>query len=119
MSGRSIHVWSDDADDVARVSAVCEALGYAVIIEPPSEASMPAPKTLSAAIARMARRHKLTEREQAVCMGILAGKQGREVAADLEVSAATVKWHLHNIHAKTNTASVADLLRLAWGVELR
>lgn len=116
---RLIHVWADDTEDVARVSAICEALGYEVRIEPPSPESMPAPKTLSAAVARLGSRYKLSERERQVCMGILAGKQGREVAADLEVSAQTVKWHLSNIYAKTDTSCAADLLRLAWGVELR
>ena len=44
---------------------------------------------------------------------MLAGRNNDEISKDLEISRATVKWHMHNVFAKTNTGNRESLLRLA------
>jgi hypothetical protein len=44
---------------------------------------------------------------------VLSGKTNEEIGRTLEISRATVKWHMHNIFAKTNTGNRESLLRLA------
>jgi DNA-binding CsgD family transcriptional regulator len=105
-----VRIWVDADDDANRVSAVLEALGYTVLREL-SEGDGPA--RLRWALERLAYRHKLTEREQGILALVLAGRQNSEIARQLGISRATVKWHMHNIFAKTNTAQREGLLRLA------
>jgi DNA-binding CsgD family transcriptional regulator len=61
----------------------------------------------------LARRYKLTTREQEVLKRMLAGRSNKDISNDLEVSRETVKWHMHNIFTKSDTASREDLLCLA------
>jgi DNA-binding CsgD family transcriptional regulator len=105
-----VRIWVDADDDANRVSAVLEALGYTVLREL-SEGDGPA--RLRWALERLAYRHKLTEREQGILALVLAGRQNSEIARQLGISRATVKWHMHNIFAKTNTSQREGLLRLA------
>jgi DNA-binding CsgD family transcriptional regulator len=105
-----VRIWVDRDDDANRVSAVLEALGYTVLREL-EEGDGPA--RLRWAVNRLARRHKLTSREQDILERVLAGRNNDEIGKDLEISRATVKWHMHNIFAKTGTATREGLLRCA------
>ena len=105
-----IRIWVAADEDANRVSAVLEALGYTVLREL-SEGDGPA--RLRWAVNRLATRHKLTAREQDILERVLAGRNNEEIGKDLEISRATVKWHMHNIFAKTNTGNRESLLRLA------
>jgi DNA-binding CsgD family transcriptional regulator len=105
-----VRIWVDRDEDANRVSAVLEALGYTVLREL-EEGDGPA--RLRWAVNRLARRHKLTSREQDILERVLAGRNNDEIGKDLEISRATVKWHMHNIFAKTNTGNRESLLRLA------
>jgi DNA-binding CsgD family transcriptional regulator len=109
-SANEVRIWVDRDDDANRVSAVLEALGYTVLREL-EEGDGPA--RLRWAVNRLARRHKLTPREQDILERVLAGRNNEEIGKDLEISRATVKWHMHNIFAKTNTGNRESLLRLA------
>ena len=42
--------------------------------------------------------NKLTKREQQVLDLILKGKKNKEICAELDLAAGTVKTHLHNIY---------------------
>jgi len=55
----------------------------------------------------------LTEREADVFGAITRGRSAREAARDLAISYNTIKTHLRHIFLKTETASQADLIRLA------
>jgi DNA-binding CsgD family transcriptional regulator len=103
-------IWVDGEDDANRVSAVLEALGYTVLREL-EEGDGPA--RLRWAVSRLSLRHKLTLREQDILERVLAGRNNHEISHELEISRATVKWHMHNIFAKTNTTQREALLRLA------
>lgn len=105
-----VRIWVDADDDANRVSAVLEALGYTVLREL-DEGDGPA--RLRWAINRLSQRHKLTLREQDILERVLAGRSNQEISRELEISRATVKWHMHNIFAKTNTCAREGLLRLA------
>jgi DNA-binding CsgD family transcriptional regulator len=105
-----VRIWVDGDDDANRVSAVLEALGYTVLRELEQGDG---PTRLRWAVSRLVRRHKLTGREQEILERVLAGRHNLEIAGDLEISRATVKWHMHNIFAKTNTGQRESLLRLA------
>jgi DNA-binding CsgD family transcriptional regulator len=105
-----VRIWVDGDDDANRVSAVLEALGYTVLREL-EEGDGPA--RLRWAVNRLSQRHKLTLREQDILERVLAGRSNHEISRDLEISRATVKWHMHNIFAKTNTTHREGLLRLA------
>ncbi len=98
-------------EDAQRVSAVLDALGYLPIREIEHGADR-----VSWAVDVLSRRYKLTLRESEVLERILAGQSGAEIGAALEVCRATVKWHTHNMFAKTNTHNREGLLRLAWQV---
>ena len=109
-SNNEVRIWVTDDDDANRVSAVLEALGYCVLRELEQGDG---PTRLRWAVNRLARRHKLTAREQEILERVLAGRNNEEISKDLEISRATVKWHMHNIFAKSNTGNRESLLRLA------
>lgn len=109
-NANEVRIWVDRDEDANRVSAVLEALGYTVLREL-EEGDGPA--RLRWAVNRLARRHKLTSREQDILERVLAGRNNEDIGGDLEISRATVKWHMHNIFAKTNTGNRESLLRLA------
>lgn len=100
-----------DDEDANRVTAVLEALGYTVIRR--LDADDDAQSRARWAINRLARRYKLTSREHEILERVVAGRSNTEIGADLELTRATVKWHMTNIFAKTQTETREQLLRLA------
>jgi DNA-binding CsgD family transcriptional regulator len=106
-----VRIAVDSDDDANRIAAVLEALGYTVVrdIEPMEPASR-----LRWATEQMARRYKLTSREREILQLVLAGEADTTALGRiLELSRATVKWHMHNIFAKTGTVGTEQLLRRA------
>ncbi|MFV8749919.1 LuxR C-terminal-related transcriptional regulator [Nannocystaceae bacterium ST9] len=109
-NNHEVRIWVERDDDANRISAVLEALGYTVLRELEEGDG---PSRLRWAVNRLSRRHKLTLREQDILERVLAGRNNDEIGRDLEISRATVKWHMHNVFAKTNTGNRESLLRLA------
>jgi DNA-binding CsgD family transcriptional regulator len=109
-NNHEVRIWVERDDDANRISAVLEALGYTVLRELEEGDG---PSRLRWAVDRLSRRHKLTLREQDILERVLAGRNNDEIGNDLEISRATVKWHMHNVFAKTNTGNRENLLRLA------
>jgi DNA-binding CsgD family transcriptional regulator len=109
-NNHEVRIWVERDDDANRISAVLEALGYTVLRELEEGDG---PSRLRWAVDRLSRRHKLTMREQDILERVLAGRNNDEIGSDLEISRATVKWHMHNVFAKTNTGNRENLLRLA------
>ncbi|MBC7146126.1 MAG: response regulator transcription factor [Thioclava marina] len=54
----------------------------------------------------------LTAREAEVARAVLAGRQNKQIAADLGISLKTVENHRHNVMDKMGAGSAADLVRL-------
>lgn len=100
----------DRDSDANHISAVLEALGYAVLRH---LAEGDAPQRLAWAIDRLVLRHGLTARERDVLVGVLDGLDNDGLAKTLQISRATVKWHLHNVFAKVGVGTREALLRLA------
>jgi DNA-binding CsgD family transcriptional regulator len=98
-----ITIRCEDDEHAHRVATILETIGYPVVrdIETPADLS-----------AEVGRAHKLTAREQDVLDGVVRGWSNERIAREIDVSRATVKWHMHNVFAKTNTGTREDLLRL-------
>jgi DNA-binding CsgD family transcriptional regulator len=105
-----VHIRVARDDDASRISAVLEALGYSVLRQLDEGDG---PQRLRWAVTRLARRHKLTNREQDILELVLEGRANEQIGRTLEISRATVKWHMHNVFAKTNSGNRESLLRLA------
>ena len=60
---------------------------------------------------------KLTPREQQVLERIVAGRLNKQIADDLGISIKTVEAHRASIMDKTNSGTVADLMRVVWGAQ--
>ncbi|PRP97609.1 Transcriptional regulatory protein DegU [Enhygromyxa salina] len=105
-----VHIRVAHDQDASRISAVLEALGYSVLRQLDEGDG---PQRLRWAMTRLARRHKLTARERDILELVLDGRSNVEIGRKLEISRATVKWHMHNVFAKTNTGNRESLLRLA------
>jgi DNA-binding CsgD family transcriptional regulator len=105
-----VHIRVAHDDDATRISAVLEALGYSVLRQLDEG---DAPQRLRWAVTRLARRHKLTSREQDILELVLEGRTNTQIGRMLDISRATVKWHMHNVFAKTNTGTRESLLRLS------
>jgi DNA-binding CsgD family transcriptional regulator len=105
-----VHIRVATDHDAARISAVLEALGYKVLRELDEGDG---PSRLRWAVHRLGQRHRLTTREQDILERVLCGSSNHEIGRALEISRATVKWHMHNLFAKTNTNNRESLLRLA------
>jgi DNA-binding CsgD family transcriptional regulator len=105
-----VHIRVEADADASRITAVLEALGYQVLRQL-DEGEGPA--RLEWAVERLCLRHKLTSRERDVLIGVLEGNDNAGLAKRLEISRATVKWHLHNVFAKVGVTSREDLLRAA------
>ena len=58
---------------------------------------------------------KLTPREQQVLERIVAGRLNKQIADDLGISIKTVEAHRASIMDKTNSGTVADLMRVVLG----
>lgn len=56
--------------------------------------------------------NKLTPREQHVLERIVAGRLNKQIASDLGISIKTVEAHRASIMDKTNSGTVADLMRV-------
>jgi ATP/maltotriose-dependent transcriptional regulator MalT len=65
------------------------------------------------AVSRLAGQAHLTERERDILDRVLQGSSNREISEALEISKATVKWHMHNIFTKTGATTREALLREA------
>lgn len=105
-----VHLRIDDDRDATRITAVLEALGYEVVR---ALAEGDGPTRLRWAVDRLGRRHRLTARERDVLTGVLEGFDNRGLARRMQISRATVKWHLHNVFAKVGVQSRESLLRAA------
>ena len=60
---------------------------------------------------------KLTPREQQVLERIVAGRLNKQIADDLGISIKTVEAHRASIMDKTNSGTVADLMRVVLGAQ--
>jgi DNA-binding CsgD family transcriptional regulator len=100
----------DDDEQANKICALLEALGYEAIRD---VTPMPPKSRLRWAVHRLAVRAHLTEREQDILGQILAGRTNSEIADDSGASKATIKWHMHNIFAKTGVTTREALLRQA------
>lgn len=105
-----VHIRVARDEDASRISAVLEALGYNVLRQLDEGDG---PQRLRWAVTRLARCHKLTSREQNILELVLEGRSNAQIGRVLDISRATVKWHMHNVFAKTNTGTRESLLRLA------
>jgi DNA-binding CsgD family transcriptional regulator len=110
QASNQVTIGVEDDHDAERIAAVLEALGYSVIRD--EEHRAPEVR-LVGTVRRLARRVCLTARETDVLEGVVAGKSLDQIASALEISRATVKWHLHNVFGKTKTNNITDLLRAA------
>jgi DNA-binding CsgD family transcriptional regulator len=105
-----VHIRVETDADATRVTALLEALGYAVVRRLDDADGA---RRLGWAVERMSRLHRLTAREREVLLGVLEGDSNERLATRLELSRATVKWHLHNVFTKTNVGNREALLRAA------
>ena len=105
-----VHIRVETDADATRILALLEALGYRVVrrLDDADTTSR-----LGWAIERMSRMHRLTTREREVLQGVLEGDSNERLATRLDLSRATVKWHLHNVFTKTNVGNREALLRAA------
>ena len=99
-----------DNEHANRIAAVLEALGYDAVREPSSLA--PADRQRVCAD-RMAKLYSLTCREEEVLGCVLQGFTFDQIAAAIEISRATVKWHMHNLLCKTGARDQRELLHKA------
>jgi DNA-binding CsgD family transcriptional regulator len=100
----------EDDEQANKISALLEALGY----EPHRELDIGSPATrLRWAVTRLATQANLTERERDILDRVLQGDSNGEIGVALEISKATVKWHMHNIFTKTGSRTREALLREA------
>lgn len=60
----------------------------------------------------MVRIESLTRRESEVARAVAAGRQNKQIAAELGISLKTVEIHRHNAMDKLGATSAADLVRL-------
>jgi two-component system, NarL family, nitrate/nitrite response regulator NarL len=62
---------------------------------------------------RQAHRNRLSERERDVLKGVFAGASNKEIAADLNISEASVKSALQQLFIKTGVRTRSQLVRIA------
>jgi FixJ family two-component response regulator len=84
-----------------------DAVGSAVEIHRSRQAQAPKLGALRA------RHDRLSPREMQVMALACAGKQNKQIAAELGIQVITVKVHRGNVMKKTHTASLAELARMA------
>jgi ATP/maltotriose-dependent transcriptional regulator MalT len=98
----------EDDEQASKITALLEALGYAAT----RDLDEGSPNTrLRWAVSRLAGQAHLTERERDILDRVLQGSSNREISEALEISKATVKWHMHNIFTKTGSRTREALLR--------
>jgi two-component system nitrate/nitrite response regulator NarL len=61
----------------------------------------------------------LSKREREVLLAMMDGKRGSQIAADLTISADTVRTHIRNIFAKLDVHSRLEAVRAARAAGLR
>jgi DNA-binding CsgD family transcriptional regulator len=105
-----VHIRVATDADATRITALLEALGFRVVRRLDDADGR---TRLGWAIERISRAHRLTAREREVLEGVLEGDSNERLAKRLRLSRATVKWHLHNVFAKTNLGNREALLRCA------
>ena len=67
-----------------------------------------------AKLERVRQRHiSLTPREREVMALVVAGMSNKQIASEIGIRQATVKFHRGKVMAKMQAASVADLVRMA------
>jgi ATP/maltotriose-dependent transcriptional regulator MalT len=100
MSTHTVRFEIADDTEARRVAAILEALGYET--ERATSGELPAPLTwqLNAFVVR----YRLTPRESDIVCLFVNGKSNAEIGVALEISSATVKWHMHNVFAKSSVA---------------
>lgn len=59
------------------------------------------------------RLHALSERQRLVMSYVVSGQTNKAISLQLDISVKTVEKHRHGVHRRTNTASIADLVRLS------
>jgi FixJ family two-component response regulator len=64
-----------------------------------------------------ARYNRLTPREREVFAHLIGGQLNKQIASDLGISEHTIKIHRHRVLSKTESDSIADLVRI--GEDLR
>jgi DNA-binding CsgD family transcriptional regulator len=69
------------------------------------------------ASAAAVRRYRLTSREGQVLEALLRGHERTQIAEAMAVTAATVKWHLHNLYRKLGVESSEAALRKALSLD--
>lgn len=105
-----VHIRVATDADATRITVLLEALGFRVVRRL-DDADVRT--RLGWAIERISRAHRLTAREREVLQGVLEGDSNDRLAKRLGLSRATVKWHLHNVFAKTSLGNREALLRCA------
>ncbi|MFO7566475.1 MAG: LuxR C-terminal-related transcriptional regulator [Enhygromyxa sp.] len=97
-------------EQAVKITSLLEALGYEVVrdLSPDSSGTR-----LRWAVNRLVSKAQLTAREADILELLLRGKSNGEIAEVLEISKATVKWHMHNVFTKTGTTTREALLREA------
>lgn len=97
-------------DDCARkVAAILESLGY----KTQRDLAELDVDVFTEAAAAAAQRHRMTAREQQMLEVLLRGLDRQQMAEALQVSRATIKWHLHNVYVKLGVQDSEAALRKA------
>jgi ATP/maltotriose-dependent transcriptional regulator MalT len=96
MSTHTVRFEIADDTEARRVGAILEALGYET--ERAISGELLAPLTWQ--LDTFATRYKLTPRERDIVCLFVDGKSNAEIGVALEISSATVKWHMTNVLAK-------------------
>ena len=65
------------------------------------------------------RYESLTPREQGIMQRVISGLLNKQIAAELEITEDTVKFHRGHIMRKMRAESLADLVRMAANLEIR
>ena len=100
----------EHVEQAAKITALLEALGYEAVRDLDHSSAQ---SRLRWAVTRLATHARLTERERDIVTLVLQGQQNGDISHELEISKATVKWHMHNIFTKTGAATREALLREA------
>jgi DNA-binding CsgD family transcriptional regulator len=100
----------DDDEAANKIAALLDALGFETVRE---FGPTPPGSRMKWAVQRLANTALLTERERDILGHVLEGHTSSEIANDMGLTRATIKWHLHNVFAKTGTVTREELLRKA------
>src|SRR5690606_34870740 len=104
-----VHFAVRDDDSAAQVEAAIVGLGY----EAKRDLGELEGDLFVAAAQAAGRRYRLTAREQELFELLLRGLDRQAIATTLEISGATIKWHLHNVYEKLGVDGSEAALRKA------